>query len=191
MYDELYELAKSSALTKNSLLEKLKKYSREISIFDLMEMNAGMIEDGQFVHESYRKEYLGVYAKYFLARITDIKNDKTDYDSIYTQNKNIFKKEDENESNIDLMDFRESVMTLKSYSQNQDLKDKKFSKVYSIISLYTTYVLEEPIHPVGTLFPGSLRVTEENGVFYCPVKDANEESPNSVCTMCIAVQLEF
>ena len=191
MYDELYELAKSSSLTKNSLVEILKKYSREISVFDLMEMNALMREDGKYVQSQYQDEFIGVYAKYFLARLTDIKNDKTDYDSIHTQNKNIFKKEDENESNIDLMDFRESVLTLKSYSQNQDLKDKKFSKVYAIISLFTTYVLEEPIHPVGTLFPGSLQVEEKDGIYYCPVKDANEETPNSVCKMCLAVQLEF
>ena len=35
------------------------------------------------------------------------------------------------------------------------------------------------------------RVEEKDGVFYCPVKDANLESPNAVCKMCIAEQLEF
>ena len=63
--------------------------------------------------------------------------------------------------------------------------------IYGIVSLYTTYILEEPIHPVGTPFPGSLKVEEKDGVFYCPVKDANLESPNAVCKMCIAEQLDF
>ncbi|WP_325206273.1 DUF2115 family protein [Methanobrevibacter ruminantium] len=30
-----------------------------------------------------------------------------------------------------------------------------------------------------------------NGKYYCPVKDANVDSPNAVCKMCIAEQLEF
>ena len=89
-------------------------------------------------------------------------------------------------------EFIDSVATLKSY-QNEESKTSKtkFPLVYGIVSLYTTYILEEPIHPVGTPFPGSLKVIEKDGVFYCPVKEANLEAPNAVCKMCIAEQLEF
>ena len=37
----------------------------------------------------------------------------------------------------------------------------------------------------------TVTVEEKDGKFYCPVKDANLESPNAVCKMCIAEQLEF
>ena len=47
------------------------------------------------------------------------------------------------------------------------------------------------IHPIGTPFPGSLEVIMENGVYYCPVKEANIDTPNSVCRLCIAEQLDF
>ena len=69
--------------------------------------------------------------------------------------------------------------------------ETKFPLIYGIVSLYTTFVLEEPIHPVGTPFPGSLEVEEIDGKYYCPVKDANIDSPNAVCKMCLAEQLEF
>jgi uncharacterized protein (UPF0305 family) len=93
---------------------------------------------------------------------------------------------------VDKEEFIDAVATLKSYHVNESMTSKtKFPLIYGIISIYTTFVLEEPIHPVGTPFPGSLYVEEHDGVFYCPVKDANLESPNAVCKMCIAEQLEF
>ena len=35
-----------------------------------------------------------------------------------------------------------------------------------------------------------LKVEEKDGAYYCPVKEANLDSPNAVCNMCIAEQLE-
>ena len=158
-----------------AVLEVLKQYCATISVFDLMAVNAEMIEESKYVQENYKDKSHGVYAKYFLGRIKEIRDDNTSY-----------------ERNIDKEDFIDSVATLKSYHENESLISKtKFPLIYGIVSLYTTYILEEPIHPVGTPFPGSLKVEEKDGVFYCPVKDANLESPNAVCKMCIAEQLDF
>ena len=158
-----------------AVLEVLKQYCATISVFDLMAVNAEMIEESKYVQENYKDKSHGVYAKYFLGRIKEIRDDNTSY-----------------ERNIDKEDFIDSVATLKSYHENESLISKtKFPLIYGIVSLYTTYILEEPIHPVGTPFPGSLKVEEKDGMFYCPVKDANLESPNAVCKMCIAEQLDF
>ena len=95
-------------------------------------------------------------------------------------------------TDIDKEEFIDAIATLRSYHINESVTSKtKFPLIYGIISIYTTFILEEPIHPVGTPFPGSLYVEEKDGKFYCPVKDANLESPNAVCKMCIAEQLEF
>ncbi len=159
----------------DAVLEILKKYCGTISVFDLMRVNAEMIEESKYVQENYKEKSHGVYAKYFLGRIKEIRDDNTHYNK-----------------NIDKEDFIDSVATLKSYHDAESIKSKtKFPLIYGIVSLYTTYILEEPIHPVGTPFPGSLKVEEKDGVFYCPVKDANLESPNAVCKMCIAEQLDF
>ena len=60
-----------------------------------------------------------------------------------------------------------------------------------IASFYATFILEESIHPVGTPFPGSLKLEEENGKYYCPVKDSNIDVPNAFCNICLAEQLDF
>ena len=176
MYDDFTDVVTGEeSVSADAVLDVLKRYSSTISVFDLMKVNAEMIEDSKYVQDSYKEKNHGIYAKYFLGRIKDISGD----DNLY--NKSIGKEE-----------FIDSVATLRSYHINESITSKtKFPLIYGIVSLYTTFILEEPIHPVGTPFPGSLEVEEHDGKFYCPVKDANLESPNAVCRMCIAEQLEF
>ena len=176
MYNDFSNVAIAEEnVSPQAILKVLKEYSATISVFDLMEVNAEMIEESKYVQENYKDKSHAVYAKYFLGRIREIRNDNTIYDN-----------------DIDKEEFIDAVATLKSYHDAESLTHKtKFPLIYAIVSLYTTFVLEEPIHPVGTPFPGSLKVEEKNGVFYCPVKDANLESPNAVCKMCIAEQLDF
>ncbi|MBE6505525.1 MAG: DUF2115 domain-containing protein [Methanobrevibacter sp.] len=164
-----------NSISKDALLNVLKRHSGTISVFDLMEVTTELIDDTQYVQKEYREKSHAVYVKYFLGRIKSIRDDNTEYDG-----------------NIDKEDFIDSVATLKSYHEEESITSKtKFPLIYAIVSLYTTYILEEPIHPVGTPFPGSLKVIEKDGIFYCPVKESNLESPNAVCKMCIAEQLEF
>ena len=176
MFDEYSSLAvNEEEISKNALLKILKKQSRSVSVFDLMKVTAEMAEDTKYVQENYRKETHKVYVKYFLGRLKEIIDDSTIYKESFDKN-----------------EFIETIALLKSYNLEESKKSKtKFPLIYSIVSLYTTYILEEPIHPVGTPFPGSLKVEEKDGVFYCPVKEANLESPNAVCKFCIAEQLEF
>ncbi|MEE1134203.1 DUF2115 domain-containing protein [uncultured Methanobrevibacter sp.] len=176
MYDDFSNvISNEESISCDSILEILKKYSTTISVFDLMAVNAEMIEESKYVQENYKEKSHGVYAKYFLGRLKDINSDNNHYSHP-----------------VDKEEFIDAVATLKSYHVNESMTSKtKFPLIYGIISIYTTFVLEEPIHPVGTPFPGSLYVEEHDGVFYCPVKDANLESPNAVCKMCIAEQLDF
>ncbi len=176
MYDEFSKTVISEEKISNDvLLDILKDYAGTISVFDLMEVNAEMIEDSKYVQDSYKKKSHGVYAKYFLGRIKEIRDNNKHYTH-----------------RIDKEEFIDAVATLKSYEDANSMSHKtKFPLIYAIVSLYTTFLLREPIHPVGTPFPGSLQVEIINGNYYCPVKDANIDSPNAVCKMCIAEQLDF
>ena len=66
--------------------------------------------------------------------------------------------------------------------------DDKFALIYVITALYTTFILEEPIHPVGSEFPGSLKVENRNGKFLCPVKDNQKDNADAICHLCLAEQ---
>lgn len=176
MFDELSNLlSDGTAITGNSVLEILKRYSSTISVFDMMEFTSHVIKENQYVQESYREEGQKSYIESFLLRIKDIMNDDNDYDE-----------------KIDPESFGDAVETLKTHYETgiHDSKSKSLL-IFEIASLYSTFILKEPIHRVGTVFPGSLKVEEENGEFLCPVKDANIDTPNAVCNICLAEQLEF
>lgn len=140
-----------------------------------MEFTSQVIEENKYVQESYRADSQKSYIESFLFRIKDILNDNNEYPQ-----------------NIDIDSFSEAVEILKTHYETgtQDNKTKS-PLIFEIASIYATFIIEESIHPVGTPFPGSLKVKEENGEFLCPVKDANIDTPNAVCNICLAEQLDF
>ncbi|MCQ2970419.1 Uncharacterized protein, UPF0305 family [Methanobrevibacter gottschalkii] len=172
---ELKELSSHDTITKKELMGLLKKYASIISVYDLMMATAHMRKDGEYVHANYREKYLEVYIKYFIMRM-----------------KEVLENEDYNyKTNIDKKSFDQSFPMLERTFEKERLtasKDDKFPLIYVITALYTTFILEEPIHPVGSEFPGSLKVEKRNGEFYCPVKDNQKDNTNAICHLCLAEQ---
>lgn len=173
--DELLKIAHEEKITGNSVLEILKKYCSTITVFDMMTVSAEIIEENKYVQANYREDSQKSYVETFILRVREILADNNDY-----------------AKRIDKKKFSDAIKTLMSNRENQTEKSKsKFPLIGCIASIYTTFLLEEPIHKVGTLFPGSLKVEEKDGKFYCPVRDANIDTPNAVCNICLAEQLDF
>ena len=173
---ELYRLSQKNSITKNELMKILKKYARTISVHDLMLATARMRKDGEFIHAQYREKYLKIYLQHFLMRMKEISTNNSSSTTI-----------------IDKKSFDDSFPLLKTTFKKErsdyyNTADDKFPLIYVLTSLYTTFILEEPIHPVGSEFPGSLKVEEKNGVYYCPVKDKQNDNPNAICHLCLAKQ---
>ena len=171
---ELKKLSQNKEILKSEIMEILKKYARIISVNDLMLATVRMRKDGEYVHAQYREKYLQIYIKYFIMRMKEIKE-----------------KEDYIDRAIDKKSFDESFPMLEQTFNKErltDAKDDKFPLIYVITALYTTFILEEPIHPVGSEFPGSLSVEEKNGKYFCPVKDNQKDNINAICHLCLAEQ---
>lgn len=172
--NDIEELNKKKEISKKELLTILKKYGRTISSYDLMLATALLREDGKYVQKNYREKFLKTYIKYFILRIKEILETPDDIDGMV--NKNLFNESLEN-------------LTYQFYKEKEDnKKNSKFPLIYTLASLYSTFINEEPIHPAGSEFPGNLQVYQEDDVFYCPVKDAQKENPNAVCNFCLAKQ---
>lgn len=169
---ELKELSLKNAVTQDELMDILKKYAGIISVYDLMLASARMRKDGEFVHANYREKYLEIYIKYFLMRM-----------------KEVLHYEDYDDSAIDKTAFDESFPMLeRTFEKERMAEDDKFPLIYVITALYTTFILKEPIHPVGSEFPGSLKVEERNGTYLCPVKENQKDNANAICHLCLAEQ---
>lgn len=172
---ELQQLSPQNEITKEEIMDILKKYAGIISVYDLMMATAHMRKDGEFVHARYREKYLGIYIKYFIMRMKEVLGND-DY---------------EKQALIDKQAFDESFPMLERTFEKERISassEDKFPLIYVITSLYTTFILEEPIHPVGSEFPGSLKVEERNGQYFCPVKDNQKDNVNAICHLCLAEQ---
>ena len=171
---ELKKLSPQTEIRKSEIMEILKKYARIISVNDLMLATARMRKDGEYVHANYREKYLKVYIKYFIMRMKEVK-EKDDYEDLA----------------INKTAFDESFPMLERTFEKERLdnaEDDKFPLIYVITALYTTFILEEPIHPVGSEFPGSLFVEEIDGTYFCPVKENQKDNVDAICHLCLAEQ---
>ncbi len=176
IFDELNQLLEKKEITKNDLQDILRTYSKTIGVYDQMLACEELKADNHYLPQEYAEKFSAVYIKSFVMRINDIKNNK------------------ENLKGTIPHDDMEEAVHLFKYNFDLDKEDRrpddKFPLIYVLISLYTTFIIEEPIHPEGTPFPGDLEVIKENDKYLCPVKDAQLESPNAVCKICIAENLD-
>ena len=171
---EIEKLSSNDEISKEDIMDMLQRYAATISVYDLMLASAYMRKDGEYIQANYREKYLEIYIKNFIMRMKEVLNNN-DYDN----------------SAIDKNAFDDSLPLLKRTFEKErisDSKDDKLPLIYVITSLYTTFILEEPIHPVGSEFPGNLSVEEKNGKFFCPVKDNQKDNVNAICHLCIAEQ---
>ena len=171
---ELKQLSINDSITKPELLEILKKYARIISPYDLMIASARMRKDGEYVQVHYREKYLEIYIKYFIMRMKEVADNENCDNSI-----------------IDKESFDESFPLLENTFEKErisDSEDDKFPLIYVISSLYATFILNEPIHPVGSEFLGHLFVEKRNETYLCPVKDNQKDNPDAICHLCLAEQ---
>jgi uncharacterized protein (UPF0305 family) len=174
MIENLDDLDNNSRITKNHLRDMLKADAKNIHMKDIMLASSFLREDAKYMPASYRQDYIERFSRIFFKKIKDIKEDKNNYaDDMGTK------------------EIKEFLKVIKT--QHNDAKGKNercFVKIARIISAYTTFVLEEPIHPVGTKFPGGFILYIQNGIYYCPVKKNQENNPSALCKFCVSVQDE-
>ena len=62
MYDDFTDVVTGEeSVSADAVLDVLKRYSSTISVFDLMKVNAEMIEDSKYVQDSYKEKNHGIY----------------------------------------------------------------------------------------------------------------------------------
>ncbi len=163
-------------IRRENLLISLKNEAASINLVDIMQASLYLQEDAKYVQHGYREKFVESYVKGFLNRIRELKGDKNKYKG-YVDNE-------------ELLDALNLLKDQESQVADQDLFNPSFFKIYKLISIYTTFILEEPIHPVGTPFPGGFEVKYDEKQYYCPVKEKQKDNPGAVCGFCIAEQDE-
>ncbi|MGF7118842.1 DUF2115 domain-containing protein [Methanobacterium oryzae] len=172
MIDKIEDLDFSGKISKNELLNVLKKEASKIHMHDIMLASAYIQEDAKYMQAGYREEFVETFTRAFINRFKDIREDKKNYEG-YIDNKKL-------EEFLKVLDnqMKESRIRQEQY----------FLRLAKIVSIYTTFILEASIHPVGTSFPGGFKLKFENGEYLCPVKEKQLNTPGALCRFCVSKQ---
>lgn len=172
MAKSIEELDLTAKLSRNELKDVVKSEAGNIHIKDIMLAASFLRDDAQYMPKSYREDYIERFSKSFFSRVKEIKEDKKDYPG-----------------DVNRKDLVEFLELLDEQSRNaRTHQEKCFVKIARIISTYTTFVCQEPIHPLGTKFPGGFVLHIENGNYLCPVKQRQMKNPSALCKFCVSIQ---
>lgn len=171
-FQELAKLNDINRLSKDDLLSILKIEASSIDIQKIIKATAYLREDARFMPSPYREDYIKRFSKAFFCRIKDLKDDKEEY-----------------KGEVDVPKLKKFLEVLESQrKQAKSENELCFIKIARLIALYVTFILEESIHPVGTIFPGGFKLKLEDGKYICPVKDKQMNNPSALCRFCVSVQ---
>jgi uncharacterized protein (UPF0305 family) len=173
MLNKVKSLNFQGQTTKKELLYILKEDARKFNLQDIVRCSLQIQQEAQCIHTSYKEEYIKAETG-FLIRIQEVKEDNSHYTGLVDV--------EELDTAIGILEEQEKMI--------EDTKEIEpaIYQIFSIISLYTTFIKDEPIHQVGTLFPGGFTVKKEGDKYTCPVKDNNNDNPLALCPFCIAEQ---
>lgn len=169
---EISQIIKQEKLTRNQLRDIIKAEAKNIHMKDIMLAAVFLRDDAKYMPKSYREDYVERFSKAFFLRIKELKEDKNNYIGY-----------------VNIKKLKEFLKIL--YQQNNNAKgnnEKCFVKIAQIIAIYTTFVREEPIHPLGTQFPGGFILYYKNKTYFCPVKERQLKNPYALCKFCVSIQ---
>jgi len=171
MIEKVEDFDFSEKISKKELVDVLKKEASRIHMHDIMIASAFIQEDAKYMQAGYREEYVEKFTKAFINRFKDIKEDKEEYNGYIDNNK-----------------LKEFIAVLEKQMKESSIKQELFLRLAKIVSIYTTFVLEASIHPVGTSFPGGFKVRFKNGEYLCPVKEKQLNTSGALCRFCVSKQ---
>ncbi|WP_407356939.1 DUF2115 domain-containing protein [Methanolobus sp. WCC5] len=161
----------SSEMYASELLTALQKESRGISNADISLARAYAMEAVSYVPEPYKTIYSSDYFTFLYESFLELK--KRCPDAL------IVKQE------IDCDAYKRALFRIREKNDSADTKKDAMNRFISIVHIYLTFILRKPLHPVGMVFPGGLKISEDGSEYYCPVKDKQSESGISFCEFCI------
>lgn len=143
MTNQLRSLTFMDHISQNELLTILQEEARKLTLQDIMACSLRIQQEAQCIHTSYKKDYIKAETA-LIIRIREVVADNLDYTGqldVEELNTAINLLEGQEKMAGELIDF-----------------EPAFLRIYTLISLYTTFIKEEPIHQVGTPFPGGFEV---------------------------------
>ncbi len=150
----------------NDLKILIKQAIKEVTLEDLYGLSFFFNDEKSYLPREYKKKYTESVLNVTMNRFILLKNDEKSYQGFL------------NEDDITIIN--------KLLQPN----DTVINNILNIIVIYATYFLKEPIHPLGTKFPGQESIYCDGKICYCPVKKYHLNNDKALCKICIAKPAE-
>lgn len=150
----------------NDLKILIKQTIKEVTLEDLYSLSFFFNDEMIYLPREYKKEYSESVLNVTMNRFLLLKNDENSYPGI--------------------LEDRDIAIINKLLKTN----DTVINNILNIIVIYTTYFLKEPVHPLGTKFPGQVSIYSDGIDYYCPVKKFHLNNEKSLCRICVAKSTE-
>ncbi|WP_292467231.1 DUF2115 family protein [Methanolobus sp.] len=156
-------------MDRSELLSELKKEGRHISNEDLSLARAAIMDAVEHVPEPYKTIYSSDYFTFLYDCFLKLKRHGP-----------VLADED-----IDAEEYDSLLDSIKDKNDSEGRKRDVLSRFTSLVFAYQIFIVKEPLHPVGMVFPGGQRITQKELHYYCPVKEKQSETGISFCEFCI------
>ncbi|WP_340818502.1 DUF2115 domain-containing protein [Methanolobus sp. WCC4] len=156
-------------MNRSELLTELKKEARYISNEDLSLARAAIMEAVEHVPEPYKTIYSSDYFTFLYENFLRLKGHG----------------EVQIGEELDVQEYTSLLDSIKDKSYSEDRKREALTRFTTLVLAYLVFIVKEPLHPVGMVFPGGMRITQKELHYYCPVKDKQSETNISFCEFCI------
>ena len=156
-------------MNRSEVLSELKKEARYISNEQLSLARAAIMEAVEHVPQPYKKIYSSDYFTFLYESFLRLKRHGQVLD----------------DEEISVIKYNSLLDSIKDKSTSPDRKREAFTRLSSLVLPYLVFIVKEPLHPVGMLFPGGEKIIQKRSHYYCPVKDKQAETNISFCEFCI------
>lgn len=94
------------------------------------------------------------------------------------------KDEEINDSYLEDLNYR-----IDYFFNKYPVDDKNFKKFIKYLTLYLTFIVKKPIHPVGLIVNKKIAIFKKNNIYYCSLKGRYKKDEASLCKCCLAHEL--
>jgi uncharacterized protein (UPF0305 family) len=156
------------------LITNLKKEVNRFTPTDFMKIRSLMLQSTENLPSKYRNIYGEDLFRHLYETVEEIKR----YNA--TPKLSIFDREDclELIQRIDLM------------QEEDNEKNRLFTDLSKLTSIYLIFVAGKPLHPLNMEFPGGSKIAKKDNEYYCPVKNKQKDVEIALCKFCICRDMD-
>jgi len=152
------------------LFKNLKENARDYPVSDLIKVKYYFDQAVEVVLEKYRENFVYSYFGLYYETLIEIKN-KSESEIL-----------DFEVDEIEIQNLNERLDSI-YFGLEKEKRNKEVLNIQKIVYPYLVFISKKPLHHLSLRFPGGKTIIEKNGIYFCPIRDS-QENDLGICEFC-------